>query len=203
MLTLSEIETVELLYHLATVPGSWTESQETPGLWIRSEGESALCAIQISENALTGMFQVSGTPLSWSQEETETFLDGLVRTWTSFPRREALEKVLQEHGSEPTDVLARRVMAVPFLPPACRVDLPEIEIRASSTPGEALFQVVGGGFLLLQKAPYGLWCTVSLPSSRAHQSFGPPLHGFLAGTLLSHDVHTEHQADAIFSVVKD
>jgi hypothetical protein len=197
---LTKLEAEELLDHLQQSPDLWMESEETPGLWLHSNEEAeAVCALQVLPGET--FVEVQATPLGWSEEQTQTYLQSLVEHWTTLRARKAAASFLRDELSIDAATAELAALALSQLEVAPAVgpcpDLPQLPPRESASAEAVLFSVVGGGYVELRFREGFLHATVSVPSARQHLSFGPSLTGLLRGVVRSHAVHTERVAIAL------
>jgi len=191
MQLLTQLEHSELLDHFEQSSDIWMQSDENPSLWLRSDDSGPLCAVQFVP--ADPVVHVSGVPIAWTLEEMDAYLERLLEHWTSFLHRKSVEAFLRDELHVDADTaelsaIALSQLAVPS-PKGLAPDLPEIPVQ--TPPGEiGLFQIVGGGYVLLRMRDDLLHATLSVPSNRQHSSFGPPF----TSVFRTHSMHTKNAA---------
>jgi len=186
MIALTELEQRELEDHFKQSPDIWVRAPSNIYLWIHNNDEAEpVCAVKFVKTELeeTTIFSAQAVALDWDLPASDIYLEELVNYWTSYPIRMHIQKMLSNLDKDPEldaikiqTMLNRRESVKP-------VDVPEDQ---SFEDGEKTILLTGGGYVRITAENGTLHASISIPASKKHSAFGPPISGFLSGTVRMH-----------------
>ena len=186
MIALTELEHKELEDHFRQCPDLWTRSPDNIYLWIRADEDTPLCAVKFMKADLEGtpIFTAQAVALDWDQEKSDGYLEDLINSWTSANVRKKIQNRISGMKAD-SELVSMAVQTEMFKHPEIEnpPDLPEGH-RLSE--GAETFLIQGGGYLKLKIENGHVHAVISIPSDRKHGGYGPPISGFLTGTLRMH-----------------
>jgi hypothetical protein len=190
-------EVEELLDHLKDRPDLWTRGSEGR-LWVRYEGDDAVCALQLVPPKGTGPYRqytVIAKGLKWPQEGTEKYVVNLFRHFTSYDERLRTQKILQEglgldERKASLGAIAIGAAVVEDDPdPECSHFPPAPATVAEDLPDHLTYALYIGGYLKLIPRGERLEIQISIPVNAKYGGGFPPIP--LRGFVRAFDGHTE------------
>lgn len=134
----------ELLDHLVARPDIWSESADSPGLWLRSDsaGDSVMGLLLVPpiKSGTYRQYAVRTVPLSWPTERCNEYLDELLRHWTSYLFRLETTKLLQDELN--LDIRVAESMAIAI----ARLGQIEFDPDAVPQPSQKSLEDITSGF---------------------------------------------------------